>query len=863
MGKDDTLKNRIAVSIILGIAVVISSFIVFSKEANAIGTGYPVTVVSPVGNIADPTNHSLLFKIFFDGTNWWSFYRKATATSSLFYSSSSNLLNWTETSTTLGGTPSIQGGTNSVLFDPATNVVLVSYYTNTNNDRYLRGVINATGTITWGSSTAVYADTVAKNAVGGYSYGLVKNASSTVLYFEPENYANPRVLISTSTISKTFSDSAAAWANLSGTAASCYVTDYLTNHTVIPLDKARRFFIFTDDLVSGNAMISYYLYNYANCSGAGYTDLWLTSLSGRSSWGVTKLSNTDVRALGQYTASSLIYKTWNGTTWTTSTAPSWPTGGLATSSQVVFHNDSGNLYVFVVRGDVNSTVSYNVLPSGTSTWTGWYDMTTTSAKRSYLTAAPQVAGGKFVVEWTENAGTTSTRIMVDWLYAVGNEGSYRFFGNQDSTQVAPSYTSDQNASTTELKGTPFRLRLLLHNQDLSQSPGSAGYKLQFATSTAGNCTSTLSNFVDIATSSGAIRFYDNPSAADDAALTATSTDPNDSYPVVNQTYQESNPFSVTSTVAAGSDGKWDFSLIESTSTAATSTTYCFRAVNADGSPLSAYNAIPEIKSDTAPTVDSITLNGFQDITLIEGTTKVIVATTTVSDIDGLADLAPANGIAYLSSIGPGCSPNENNCYATSSCPLSGCSGNSCMATCSFVFNFDADPTDANTPWSGQYWAAQIQAVDDRNASTTATSTGVSLLSMIGVQISLGASSLIDYGGLQAGSTTNPLSAWNMIFNTGNISMDMTMYGTDLTTSSLSIPVGQQRYATGTVPYTSGTALTASPGVLWQLNMPKTTDYNNAASTTVYWGIKVPTPQSTGYYYGTNSFIGVKNALPWP
>ncbi|HSH31280.1 MAG TPA: hypothetical protein VK963_01290, partial [Candidatus Saccharimonadales bacterium] len=90
-----------------------------------------------------------------------------------------------------------------------------------------------------------------------------------------------------------------------------------------------------------------------------------------------------------------------------------------------------------------------------------------------------------------------------------------------------------------------------------------------------------------------ITFNDNAAPADAAALTANANDPtHGSDTIVNQTYEEANNFTSTALIAAGQDGKWDFSLLDNGAPAAT--TYCFRAVKSDGSQLTAYSVMPQI-----------------------------------------------------------------------------------------------------------------------------------------------------------------------------------------------------------------------------------------------------------------------------
>ncbi len=131
-------------------------------------------------------------------------------------------------------------------------------------------------------------------------------------------------------------------------------------------------------------------------------------------------------------------------------------------------------------------------------------------------------------------------------------------------------------------------------------------KLQYAAKS-GTCDTAFSGetYVDVATSSGAIRFYNNTTPSDNDTITASSSDPtHGTDTVVAQTYQESNNFGVTSTVPAGNDGLWDFSLVDYSATA--NTDYCFRVVSSSGAT-STPDYVPEFT--TAAAGAGITISG--------------------------------------------------------------------------------------------------------------------------------------------------------------------------------------------------------------------------------------------------------------
>jgi hypothetical protein len=843
--------------------LLLSLFFLASDRSEAAATGTPAVIATfTTASSSEPTYHSLEHKIFYDGARWWAFYLKsANGTSTkLYYSYSSDLVAWTESSTVLGGTPTIRGGAIGVYYDASSSAVLVPYYSDTNYERYLRGNVSGTSILSW-TSNANYIDTSVYLAPGDWSFSFAKDASGRALFQGFDANANPKELISSNTISTSFADTGATWVNLSGSSAACYITDYLRQEVAFPLESTRKFVIIVDDVVSGNSQVGWYLYNNANCSGAGYTAIYSGAPVSRTNWGTTKFSNTDIRLVGQTATSTLGYYKMKvaSNTWSSSTAPAWPTGGVASSSEIALQNDGTNLWAFAIRGNASNTISYNLNSSGT--WGGWTDITTTAATRANIGVAQSLANDKLVFYWTEWTGTTTSTIMVDSLNTTWNQASYRWFANTNSSSVGSPLAGVNASATAPLAGTPFRLRLLLRAANMYANQNGESFKLQYATSTPGGCTTpTGLTFNDIATSTGNLRYYANASTTDGGALTSTSTDPTDgTYTIVNETYEQSNPFAAAiSPIGMNQDGKWDFALVDSSSPPAT--TYCIRAVKSDGTLLDGYNGLPEIQTESPPTPGNITVNGGQSISLMMATTTLVTTTGTVTDLNGSANIASVNGTLYLSSVtsSQACAQNDNNCYLQASCPLSACAGQSCTATCSFNVQYFADPTDSGTPWAGQSWLGSMTATDFAGGSSTATSSaGVSLLSLLALSVTPS----INYGSLAPGSTTQTLTQTVVVTSTGNISLNVTLYGVDMTSGGNSILVSQQRYASSAVSYASGTALAVSPGNLFQLKEPKTVSSSTPATSTVYWGIGVPVPQPSGDYTGANAFIGVENSLP--
>lgn len=298
--------------------------------------------------------------------------------------------------------------------------------------------------------------------------------------------------------------------------------------------------------------------------------------------------------------------------------------------------------------------------------------------------------------------------------------------------------------------------------------------------------------------------------------------------------------------------------VQALSAATNGGTYCFRITNA-GSPTNfIYTRYATVTlasgANSAPTVSAVAINGGSAITLIENTTMNVNATGTITDTDGNADIAYATATIYRSGVGTGCSADDNNCYrlASSSCSLSACAGNSCLATCTAAIQFFADPTDSGT-YAAQNWLASVTGVDQSGASGSATAgTGAELNTLLALNVT----GSINYGSVAPGGNTGSTNQSTTVTNTGNATIDINLSGTNLISGGNTITVGNQKYATSTFTYSGCsvcTALTTSP-VQYIVNIlkPATT---TPVTQNVYWGLSVGTNPS-GSYTGTNTVDAV-------
>lgn len=171
--------------------------------------------------------------------------------------------------------------------------------------------------------------------------------------------------------------------------------------------------------------------------------------------------------------------------------------------------------------------------------------------------------------------------------------------------VSTPLAATDSAAPAPAAGTPFRLRMNLHVGVADAEQNNTTFKLQIASRGTDNiCDTSFSGetYSDVTIDSGAIRFFNNSNSYDTQSLASSVDDPSHAgHTTILQTYEEANGFTVTNTITTGQDGLWDFPLVVHSS-APVGTSYCLRAVKADGGALTTYTSIPQLDILT-PTLD--------------------------------------------------------------------------------------------------------------------------------------------------------------------------------------------------------------------------------------------------------------------
>ena len=286
--------------------------------------------------------------------------------------------------------------------------------------------------------------------------------------------------------------------------------------------------------------------------------------------------------------------------------------------------------------------------------------------------------------------------------------------------------------------------------------------------------------------------------------------------------------------------------------------YCFRTSDS-GSAIDSYTKVAQLLLSFPPTFGTIRLNGNQDIALIEGTTTSIVASGTVTDLNGYGDMTYATSTIFRSGVGEVCTSDSNNCYpiASPNCVFSSCSGNSCTITCTANIQYFAEPTDIGSAYESQNWGSSVTVYDSTNAHTNATSSNVEMLTLL----ALGATQDISYGTLNVGTDTGAANATSTITNTGNAPADIDLSGTNMAAGANTIAATNQKYATSTFTYSACSICSSLSTTLsfFDLNLSKpTTTATTTTAKNIFWGLFVPVSTAATTFQGTNTFIAVTN-----
>lgn len=323
--------------------------------------------------VARPTKNNGQQKIFYDGTHWWQFCKNGN---NLYYQYSSDLTSWTaggNSPVALAATQQTDNGVMDVFL--YSGVVYVTTASTSNTPSYSQGTISGTSIGSWSANTnTVGTGSISKTDCPDYCIFAATDSNGKVYQMSDDGIGNTAFRKSSAVLSTSFSDSGATW-NIVTSVGQCGSG----------LDRTKLF-----DIGSGNMMllfncdtraVEYNTWNGSTWAGSAFLTGGIGSGSSRYDWDCTNFSTTNIWCVQEDTAATYTAWYWNGTTWTSKNAPSWPTSGLATNGFIALSNDGTNIYAAAIRGDGSKTLSYNkcTLSSSQCTWGGWTDIEATTS----------------------------------------------------------------------------------------------------------------------------------------------------------------------------------------------------------------------------------------------------------------------------------------------------------------------------------------------------------------------------------------------------------------------------------------------------------------------------------------------------
>jgi hypothetical protein len=249
------------------------------------------------------------------------------------------------------------------------------------------------------------------------------------------------------------------------------------------------------------------------------------------------------------------------------------------------------------------------------------------------------------------------------------------------------------------------------------------------------------------------------------------------------------------------------------------------------------NTDPVTIQSASPTTETVTVSP-SPINLNACNNLTVYCSATVTDPDGAGDLSSVNGELYDDdSVDTGCTANPNNCYTNSSCALTGCSGTTCTANCTFT------PVRHYTNASAN-WKCNLTATDTGSlkSSNYATATVNNLTA-------IDAANTINFGSVTPGTYSSNTS--ENIINCGNMLLDTMINGSGMTCGFGTILVGNISYSASQA---SGYVALTNTLTTLDFNLLKATS-DAGSNKNNWWRLYVPTIVA-GSCIGNVTFVSI-------
>ncbi len=354
-------------------------------------------------------------------------------------------------------------------------------------------------------------------------------------------------------------------------------------------------------------------YDYRTWNGSSWSSSWVS---------ITTTSGENVTYKGHFgaTVTSLgdIYLTYvndNGTLGTDDdigtavySGGSWSSGASVltndsrgiTNAKIGYDETTGDVYVFYSLQTTAGTAStgnvyYKRSTDNMSSWESEIQLNDT-ADDIYGSGVNIVSPDRIYGTWKRvSIDDLYGDTIVDSLPTEFEQSAYRWFNNANSADVGSSLAAQNTAASAPAQGTLFRLRALIHISGGSLTLNEQSFKIQVA-SMSGTCDTGFSgeSYADVSPSSGEIRFADNSNVSDGDSLTSNNNDPAHGSDTVSNQDYEEANSFTNSTSQITADQDGKWDFVLVDNSAPAGKNFCFRIVKNDGSLLDTYSVIPRI-----------------------------------------------------------------------------------------------------------------------------------------------------------------------------------------------------------------------------------------------------------------------------
>jgi hypothetical protein len=281
------------------------------------------------------------------------------------------------------------------------------------------------------------------------------------------------------------------------------------------------------------------------------------------------------------------------------------------------------------------------------------------------------------------------------------------------------------------------------------------------------------------------------------------------------------------------------------------------------SPVHADNSNSSLSiNNSIPAASAVSIDGGNTaVFLTENTTKDVIITATVTDLNNCTEITSVGVVFYRTNVsgGSACTPDNNNCYAQSATVVSGtCTGTNDMSavySATIPVQYYADPTDVGSANAGTDWTAVVTPTDGSGGTADSDTAEMATLSAMSV------TTTILYDSLALGTDTGTTDEITTVTNTGNVTIGTQLdgYGTvngdglSMTCTLGTLAITYEKYhTTASTAYASKIALSDTATTVAGFSVAKATS-STPTTDDIYWGFGTPINGVNGACTGAVNF----------